>query len=354
MRHSTPAFRLVALLILGLAFLPTPSLAQEVDCDDFTSPDAAQILLDDDPDAWEEALDPDGNGIACDQDNDDRDPDERTDPDTWLDSVAEQADAWSGDLDTLIDLDPIHDNAGLSEDDLKLVNDILARFADAPDAVADFDSAPDDLADVEDAFRDLADGYAAITAAAISWNDTDPGSDEEDEAAAAYDDAVGQAGEMAGEFVDLVETTRDGGSSNNRENDPDRTEDVDTYLHTVFDHAEDLYRQTNRLSTIMGEIALGSATDADLDEADDISRTLADASDVASGLDVPDGYDHIQDAYIAYTGACAGIAAAWDAWVDSRPGSAENTNALIEFSNVITEAAGLASDLFSLLSEEGL
>src|SRR5680860_1215802 len=72
MRSPLAGLRLgiVFLFVLGL-LSPVASIgvgAQDLTCDDFNSQRAAQAILESDP-LLEESLDPDGNGIACDHDD---------------------------------------------------------------------------------------------------------------------------------------------------------------------------------------------------------------------------------------------------------------------------------------------
>src|SRR5215207_6403317 len=63
-------FLLIQVFAAGFAGrAPVASVsAQEITCDDFNDPEAAQALLDAD-DSFEDALDPDGDGDACTEDD---------------------------------------------------------------------------------------------------------------------------------------------------------------------------------------------------------------------------------------------------------------------------------------------
>jgi hypothetical protein len=63
-------FLLIQVFAAGLAGLvpATDAAAQEITCDDFNDPEAAQALLDAD-NSFEDALDPDGDGDACTEDD---------------------------------------------------------------------------------------------------------------------------------------------------------------------------------------------------------------------------------------------------------------------------------------------
>ncbi len=63
-------FLLIQVLAAGLAGRPPVASisAQEITCDDFSDPEAAQALLDAD-DSYEDVLDPDGDGEACTEDD---------------------------------------------------------------------------------------------------------------------------------------------------------------------------------------------------------------------------------------------------------------------------------------------
>jgi hypothetical protein len=77
------AIRPLFLLLFGLGLLAPLSAvqAQDLSCDDFTSVDAAQEVLDTIP-RFEDEIDPDGNGVACDEDEDNgRDRNDRNDRD---------------------------------------------------------------------------------------------------------------------------------------------------------------------------------------------------------------------------------------------------------------------------------
>ena len=109
MKHPLTGLRVGAMLLFLIGFLSPVALtgagAQDLTCDDFTSERAAQAVLDADPD-MEETLDPDGDGIACNHEedaSDDAAADEEDDAAADEEDDSSADDSGSGDADAYLE-----------------------------------------------------------------------------------------------------------------------------------------------------------------------------------------------------------------------------------------------------------
>ena len=385
MKHPLTGLRVGAMLLFLIGFLSPVALtgagAQDLTCDDFTSERAAQAVLDADPD-MEETLDPDGDGIACNHEEDASDDgaaddeedaaadEEATeaadeedatddsgsgDADAYLEDVADTASAWSDSLEEILDIDPLR--ADVTDDEVETINDILTAFADAPSTAADFE-APEGLEDVQSAFEDLADGYAEYSDAVVAWSQTDPGSDEETEAAAAAEEAIDEIDSLNDSLLTAIEDaggSADGGSDatddgsdsadDGSDDESDSTDggsaEGDEYLadtQELVDEWADSYDTWVELDMVNN---YPDFTDADWDTVNEIIALWSVAPDDVSSFDAPEGYEDVQAALEDLADGYFEIQDLALQWNDTEAGSDEEA----ELEDGLTDAVDAIPDL---------
>ncbi len=136
---SSPFHRvlLVLLVLLVLAGVLPASTAlasevQEFGCDDMPSRDAAQTVSETDPILWASALDPDGNGQACEHRTALHDQDVAA----YLEEVVDQVTALDAGLAPLLEIVQATDRTAVGTRDRVEADGIVERFARAPDVAA--------------------------------------------------------------------------------------------------------------------------------------------------------------------------------------------------------------------------
>jgi hypothetical protein len=82
---------------------PFPQERTDLDCDDFADADAAQVLLDAD-DSYEDALDPDGDGVACNEDDEEGDEPAALDHAAYIDAVWDEVDRIGDSINHFVDV----------------------------------------------------------------------------------------------------------------------------------------------------------------------------------------------------------------------------------------------------------
>ncbi len=378
MKHPLTGLRVGAVLLFLVGFLSpvmsTGAGAQDLTCDDFTSERAAQAVLDADPD-MEDSLDPDGDGIACNHEEDASDgtaaddeedaaADEEDDTaaddsgsedtDAYLSDVADTAASWSESLDDLLDIDPIRaDVTDAEADDIIAILDV---FLAAPDTAADFD-APEGLEDVQDTFEDLADGYADYAQAVIDWSNTDAGSDEEadaeDAAADALDAVQSLNDDLAAAIEDAGGSTADGGSDDESDSTDGNGGEADEYLadaQELVDEWADALDTWNDLDMIEN---YPDFTDDDWDTVNDAIALWAAAPDDAASFDVPDGYEDVQSALEDLADGYFDIQDLALVWNDTAAGSDEEADAEDDLADAVDAIADLEDDYDTAVEDAG-
>ncbi len=391
MKHPLTVLRVGAMLLFLIGFLSPVALtgagAQDLTCDDFTSERAAQAVLDADPD-MEETLDPDGDGVACNHEEDASDDaaaddeedaaadeeedaaadesDDSTgdsggsgDADAYLEDVADTASSWSDSLDELLDIDPLR--ADVTDDEVDAINEILTVFADAPSTASDFE-APEGLEDVQSTFEDLADAYAEYSDAVVEWSTSDPGSDEEaeaeDAADAAVDDidglnddlatAIEDAGGSAGDGSDATDDATDDGADAADDGSDDESDSTDggsaegdEYLADTQELVDEWTESYDTWVELDLLVNYPDFTDADWDTVNEIIGLWAVAPDEAASFDAPEGYEDVQAAFEDLADGYFEIQDLAHQWNDTEAGSDEEA----DLEDGITDAVDAIVDL---------
>lgn len=176
-------WRLAALLFLLAMLSPVGVGARgnDLSCDEFNTPDAAQVLLEVDPDLFA-SLDADGDGRACNEDGE-RDDAASADDAAYLDTVQDH-------LQRLIAssnrLNQLADEGDLSAGGEREIEYIFSLWAEAG-AVAEAVDAPEGYEEIQAAYEDVAFGFVDLYHTIQRWLLADDGSDESDEAYAEYE-----------------------------------------------------------------------------------------------------------------------------------------------------------------------
>ena len=211
MTSARSALRLGALLLAFLTlFVPFGVGARAgVDCDDFGSPGAAQVLLDAD-DSYENALDADGDGVACNGDDD-----QAGDPAT-LDHAARGAayiDAIWNEVDRIADsidhfTESVNDPDGAHTDDEveevhTIITETSAMWLAYPETAPSFDP-PAEYAPIDELYQTwVASVGESGEAWEVFWNipSGDPG---EEAALDDFNEAIGITQDYEHELMRLL------------------------------------------------------------------------------------------------------------------------------------------------------
>jgi hypothetical protein len=346
MRH----FRFFCLLFLvgSLGALGMPVLAQDLACADFSSPAAAQVVLDSQPD-FAGSLDPDGNGVACDHDEGNGTPasDERTpivvdaEAAAYLASIQVEVDSLQGNVNRFLEIDSR--GTGTTPDEVDELNQIAAGWVDYPDVAAGF-VAPEGFEFIQQEYLGVAGSFSAaggLWQAFWAIPSGDPG---EVAALQAFNaEFVSARNELQGLRAIVVAVS---GSSGDPEGSPDA---VAVYLETVRDTASAWNGSIDRISELyVNSIATGAGNvpDAEAAETAEIIATWTDAPNIAAALTVPAGYEGIQESYEGFAGSLANAAASFTARMEG-----EGSGTALAFS--IAQAQARYDNLDGLLTEAG-
>ena len=398
MKHPLSRLRVGVVLLFLFGILSPVAIAgvgaQDLTCDDFTSERAAQAVLDADPD-MAETLDPDGDGIACNHEEDASDDgaadaaddeadatddeadaaddeadaaDDGTgggDADAYLGDVADQAAEWSDSLDELLDIDPLQ--LDLPQEDVDAINAIITDFLEAPDVAAEFE-VPEGLEDVQTAFEDLADGYADIADTLIEWSETEIDSPEEADAEDAYADALDAVADLNDDLTTAIEdaggSTADGSddTADATDDEEDATDDAaddgsddgtggdaESYLADITEVADAWEEGFTTLEDLnpLG----GGLSDAEADEVIEIFDTFQTAPDTAAEFEAPEGLEDVQAAFEDLADGYADIGLAFSDWAATDAGSAEEADAEDAYDEAMDAVIDL-QDEFALAVED--
>ncbi len=413
MRKRLSGLRLVVLLVfmIGLfsPIVATGAAAQDLTCDQFNSQRAAQAVLDADPEL-EDSLDPDGDGIACNEDEPVDDPTEESteeptddpteepsdDPteESTDDPTEEATDEPSGDdaaylediqaeVDTVIEsferqleINTTIGDASSSEQ-LELVDELeelAATWSEYPDVAAEFE-APAGLEDVEDAYLDFTDLVGETGDTWLIWWGIPQGDPDED---AALDDFVAAIEGAYAAADDVTAAIEDAGGSTIPSNDPteesteeptddpteesteeptdDSTEepsaDGDAYVADVQAELDALTEEVDAFNAIFD---LGAdVTRDDADEANDIAAGWVGYPDVAFELVAPEGYEDIEDAYLDLADTVGETGELWEAyWAIDPDLNDEEEIALDEFETAFADVEDQIVTVQDLLDDAG-
>ena len=405
-RISVILLFLFASLSPVMAFNASAQGDDELTCDDFTNQDAAQIVLDLD-DFYEDTLDPDGDGEACpdlparddngggggssdlsifdtglvlgsdidDFEDEVGDPADDFDADDftigtiydggddyesvsiyWLDGIAahiqielpeelDEDDAYDFALDLLPE-DADLDTRGDELDEGELIfageSDILAdTFFDEDYDDNGVGGAPGDLRvilipgssdfAVIDVAIGLGDEYTGSGGSSDGLDDgSDDGSDDD------IDDSTDDG-------TDDVDDSTDDGSDDGGDLDADAQD----YLEAVRDGSDQMLSDITDFATLLSNAS--NLSDTELDQLIDILDRWAGLEEEAASLDVPAGYEEIQQTYEDAAAALTDVSVNITAFIVDGDDAA-----LDDAFDSLTEATTLLADLNILLSAEGV
>lgn len=398
MKRPLAGLRLGVILLFMLGFLsPVASMgagAQELTCDDFNSERAAQAVLDADPE-MEDALDPDGNGVACDHEEDASDDDGGSarddeedatdaeddgssddgassgDGDAYLADIQDELDTLAEQFDRFLEIDSTIADATDAEaqEMVEEINDLAAGWVEYPDVAAEFE-APSGYEDVEDAFLDLAD---TVGEAGEAWETywAIPAEDDEEEEIAfdAFNEAFISAQEQLDEVQTLVDDFGGSAPSDDATDDEDATDDAtdeedatddesddsgdpvdeDEYLVAVQDELDTLVDEADRADEILG--LGGDATSADVEEINEIFAAWVEYPDVAADLVAPRGFEDVEDAYLDLADSVGETGELWEAYWDLDAGDPDEEDALLDFEESFETTMDLIDEVQDLVDD---
>ncbi len=390
MRKRLPGLRLgvVLLLMIGMLspFAATGAGAQDLTCDDFNSQRAAQAVLEADP-SLEDALDADGDGVACNEDEPTDDPtdeptddpteepiDEPTDDpteeptdepsgdaDAYLEDVQAEVDDLQAQVERFLEIDAL--GADATRDDVDELNEIAAGWIEYPDVAAEL-VAPAEYADIEDGYLDLADSFAeAGELWEVYWS-IPSGDPEEDAALQEFNDVFIDAQDQ---IVDLNDLIAEAGGSTTPTDDPteeptdDPTDepaaDDDAYVEDVQAEIDDLQEQVDRFQEIQTDAGSGDLTEAELsdaaDEINDLAAGWVEYPDVAAELVAPEGLEDLEDAYLGLADTVGEAGELWEAYWAIPSGDPEEDAALDDFQAAFTDVQDGIDEVQDLVDEAG-
>ncbi len=405
MKRPLAGLRLGVILLFMLGFLsPVASMgagAQELTCDDFNSERAAQAVLDADPE-MEDALDPDGNGVACDHEEDASDDggssrddeedatDEEDDDSSDDGSASGDGEAYladiQGELDTLaeqfdrfLEIDATIADATDAEaqEMVEEINDLAAEWVEYPDVAAEFE-APSGYEDVEDAYLDLAD---IVGEAGEAWETywAIPAEDDEEEEIAfdAFNEAFIGAQDQLDVVQDLVDDFGGAAPSDDATDDEDATDDAtdeedatddesddsgddtedpagdDEYLVAVQDELDTLVDESDRIVEILELAEAGDATSAEVEEINDIFASWVEYPDVAADLEAPRGFEDVEDAYLDLADSVGETGEAWEVYWGLEAGDPDEEDALADFEDSFDTTLDLIDEVQDLVDDAG-
>lgn len=361
MKRPSAGLRLGVILLFILGLLSPVATsgagAQVFNCEDLTATQA-QALLDADPDLAE-SLDPDGDGEACNHDENTTaadDNDTAASDDDYLAAVQDELDTLGGTFDRFLEL---NEEAGATSDEDELAdiideaNQIAADWSDYPDVAADLE-APREFSDVEDAYLDLAD---MVGESGDLWADywaLPSGDPDEDAALEDFNDAFIGAQDQ----LDAVQTLVDdaGGTTTTKTEEPVNGGDADAYLADVQDEIDTLADEAGDLASIL-EIQADDPDSVTQDDIDLFNETMTRWStypdDVAADLVAPEGLEDVEDAYLDLADSVAEASLLWDDYLGTDTGSTDEEDAFDALVDGIDSVSSQVDDVQGLIDEAG-
>jgi len=385
MRRPLAGLRLGVLLLFVLGLMSpiaaTGVGAQDLTCDDFNSERAAQAVLDADP-SLEDVLDPEGDGIACNEDEastgdetpvDEETPDDEETPvdeetpddnggsedgEAYVADIQDEIDTLSEQIARFLEIDSL--GADATQDDVDELLQIAEDWSNYPDDVASQYEAPEGYEDVEDAYLDLADTVGEMGDLWDEYWATESGSTEEEDALDAFNEAFISAQDQIIVVQDAIDEAGGGSSNNGSTPTEEATEESNgtgadsEFLATIQDELDTLSEQSDRFTEIYN---LGS--DATADDIDEINQIAEDWSnypdDVAA--EIPESTESedadIYDAYLDLADAYGEAGDLWAEYWDIPSGDAGEEEAFDAFSEAFDEAQSQLGDVQDLIDEAG-
>lgn len=417
MRKRLSGLRLAVLLLFMIGFwspfVATGAAAQELTCDQFNSQRAAQAVLEADPEL-EESLDPDGDGIACNEGEPVDDPTEESteeptddpteeptddpteeatdepsgDEGAYLEDIQAEVDTVIESFDRQLEINTTIGDASSSEQQELVVEleNLAETWADYPDVAAEF-AAPAGLEDLEDTYLDFADLVGETGDTWLIWWDIPQGDPEEDPAFDEFATAIDGAYAAADDVTAAIE---DAGGSTTPSDDPteepnedpteeateeptddpteeateeptdDPTEeateapsvDGEAYVEDVQSELDALTDDVDAFTAIFDRGA--DVTEDDAAELNDLAATWVEYPDVAFELVAPEGYEDIEDAYLDLADTVREAGELWEAyWAIPAANDDEEEIALDEFDTAFADVEDQIVGVQDLIDEVG-
>jgi len=374
MRRRLAGLRLgvVLLFMIGLLspFAATGVGAQDLTCDMFNSQRAAQAVLEADP-SLEDALDPDGDGEACNEDEPVDEPTEEPteeptdepsgDEDAYLEDIQAEVDEVIESFDRQIEINTTIADASSAEQRELIgeLEDLAATWSEYPEVAAEFE-APAGLEDVEDAYLDFADLVGEAGETWLIWWDIPQGAPEEDAALDDFTEALDAAYAAADDVTAAIE---DAGGATTPTDDPteeptdEPSADGEAYVADVQAELDALQEQVDRFAEIQDEAATGDLTQAEgeelAEEINDIAAGWVEYPDVAAEFVAPEGYEDIEDAYLDLADTVGEAGELWEAYWAIPADDPEEAAAEEAFFSAYADVQNGIDELQDLLDEAG-
>jgi hypothetical protein len=359
---------LFLLILIGTLTPLTAVQAQSLSCDDFTSQEAAQVVLDELPDL-EEDLDPDGNGVACDEDEDNSSGND-ADGGDYLATVQDQADALDEQVARFTEI--YESGADATADDIDELNEIADGWVQLPDDAADLE-APAEYEDLHAAYVDVADTFGE---AGELWQayweipSGDAGEDEAfDEFAAAFADAEAGLADLHDEIAaagdgSTTDTDDDDSRSQRDDDDDSRSSNNDDDDNSASDaDAETAYLESVRTLTdqLNGELDdFLAMLNGDIEwDAEQLTTWILTWEATATAMgdmypEVPAAYESLlHEPLVEYVTALSSVAESFLVWADAPEGSADREAAMDDFVAGVEDARSWYAAVDLVLTEAG-
>jgi hypothetical protein len=388
MKKQIAGLRLGVLLLFVIGLLSPVATggagAQDLTCDDFSSPRAAQAVLDADP-SLEDALDPDGDGIACNEEDsgsqaddeetpaDDEDTpvdDEETpagdedddvaggDEEAYLADIQDEVDSVVGSFDRFVEINTEFTDADEDEqqDFVLELEDLATSWSEYGDVASEFE-APAGFEDVEDAYLDFADLVVEAGDLWLVWWDIPQGDPEEDPAfdefSVAFEDAYAAADDVTAAIEDAGGSSTTGDDPTEEPDGPSGGDaDAEEYLAEVQDNADAWAEGAAQLEDL--DIFGGSEfSDAEVADIEAVIEEWAGAPDTAAELEAPEGLEDVADLYLDLADEYATAADEFDTWLGTEGGSPEEADAEDAFQVAVDNAADLTDELDIAIEDAG-
>ena len=328
------------------------SAGSDIACDEFANPDAAQHLLDADDD-YAQDLDPDGDGIACNEDENGSDSADASAA-RYLNNVRQEVDTWMASVEAFNETVDALARQQVPEDEEM---DALEFITDEPKLWAEYlDQAPS--FDVPSGYEEIDEQYQAWAESLVETGDRwiaylDAPNGEEQERTEAFDDALAEVDYQAEIMLELVDDALAGLPEDAREQnnaDDDQAGDAlapDDYLATVDEHFNELVDSFQEFT----EILEGEVNEDDRDALYAIYATWAEAAEVASGIEAPNGYEDLHEAYLDVANGFTELYDLYAVWLETESGTDEDAEALQAYEEQVDVLNDLCVTLDQMLTD---
>lgn len=315
-----PRTWLAVLLLLGV--LPPVrgeiALAQSVTCDDFTSQRAAQAVLEADPDTASE-LDPDGDEIACNHEEEPASEDSSEDEESTGDSavdivtlVTERVEEIEASFDAYDDLASQYTEARRSQRDeiAAEMEPIATAWTGYAEELPDLEFPPE-AEDLEEAYGEFT---ALVAAAGEAWLELDADDLEGDRGFDEFEEAYAAAKDGLEPVQSALESTGEDTPASEPEGD------LDAWVASVQSELDAFMEESDRFNDILRSYTNASESEQDdmIDEVFEIMAHWQEYADRAEELGpAPAGGEDLEAAYLEFAGLVTDAGEAMETWLTS-------------------------------------